>query len=57
VRESGEKAGVQRKGRWLRVGHAVLCEDFAHVFGLVKRDCSGRTIAGDVHAHELGEVA
>jgi hypothetical protein len=38
VREADEKAGVHRKGRELRVGHAVLGEDVAQVFGLIQRD-------------------
>jgi hypothetical protein len=54
MREAGEKAGVHREGR---IGHAVLCEDVAQVFGLIQRDGAGRAIAGDVHAEELGEVA
>jgi hypothetical protein len=57
VRESGEEARFHRKGRGLRVGHAVLCEDVAQVFGMVQRDGAGRAITCDVHAHELGEVA
>jgi hypothetical protein len=57
VREAGEKAGVHRKGRGLRIGHAVLGEDVAQVFGLIQRDGAGRAIAGDVHAEELREVA
>jgi hypothetical protein len=57
VRESGEEAGVHRKGRGIRVTHTVLCKDIAHVFGSVQRDGAGRAITGDVHADELGEVA
>jgi hypothetical protein len=57
VREAGAESGVHRKGQWLRVGHAVLCEDVTQVFGLVPRDGAGRAIAGDVHAEGLGGVA
>jgi hypothetical protein len=57
VRESGEEAGVHRKGRCLRVGHAVQGEDVAQVFGLIQRDGAGRATAGGVHGEELGEVS
>jgi hypothetical protein len=56
VCEAGKEAGVHREGRGLTVGHAVLGEDIAQVFGLVRRDGAGRSAAGDVHAEELGEV-
>jgi hypothetical protein len=35
VREAGEEAGVQREGRWFRVGHAILGHDVTQVFGLI----------------------
>jgi hypothetical protein len=56
VREAGEEAGVHREGRGHGVGHVVLGEDGTHVFGLIQRDGTGRAVAGDVHAQELGEV-
>jgi hypothetical protein len=32
VREFGEETGVHREGQGLRVGHAVLCENVAHMY-------------------------
>jgi hypothetical protein len=41
VRDAGEEAGVHREGRSLIVGHSVLSEDIAQIFGLIHRDGAG----------------
>jgi hypothetical protein len=41
VREAGEEAGIHREGRGFAVGHSVLGEDVARVYGLIQRYGAG----------------